>query len=111
MEKTGFAYFVHRPRTADELSAPGCGGQNRAYTVVKTVTLGKIDYENFITDMKADRRFIEEYAPLCAEDDPWKCILLCPPTPHHRRFYKALDLRTRMGNSKTPPYCCLASVR
>ena len=76
MEKTGFAYFVHRPRTADELSAPGCGGQNRAYTVVKMVTLGKIDYENFITDMKADRRFIEEYAPLCAEDDPWKCILV-----------------------------------
>ena len=40
------------------------------------VKLAKIDYENFITDMLADRQFIEDHAALCAKGEVWRCILV-----------------------------------
>ena len=46
------------------------------YEIVATVKLGTIDYENFITDMLADRQFLEDYADLCSEGDVWRCILV-----------------------------------
>ena len=41
--------------------------QEREYEVVKTITLPAIDFENFITDMVADRAFLEDNAELCSE--------------------------------------------
>ena len=76
MEKTGFAYFVESPRIIEDLLAPHPIEQETQYEIVKTVKLAKTDYENFITDMIADRQFIEENAALCAQGGAWRCLLV-----------------------------------
>ena len=76
MEKTGFAYFVESPRIIEDLKGPHPIEQEMQYEIVKTVKLAKIDYENFITDMVADRQFIEDHAALCSKGEVWRCILV-----------------------------------
>ncbi len=39
------------------------------------LTLAKIDYENFTTDMLADR-LIEDNAALCEKGAAWRCIFV-----------------------------------
>ncbi len=65
MSEHRFAYFVKRPRRIEELMQPHPVEREREFEVVKTVRLAKIDYENFITDMVADRQFLEDNAALC----------------------------------------------
>ena len=72
------AFFVKRPRTAADLMQPHLLSQEREYRVVRTLVLGKTDYENFITDMLADRQFLEDNAALCARDAVWRCLLIRP---------------------------------
>ena len=76
MELTGHAYFVREPRSISELMTPHLIEWERPYEVVVTVTLAKIDYENFTTDMLADRKFIEDNAALCERGAVWKCIFV-----------------------------------
>lgn len=76
MEKTGYAYFVESPRIVEDLMAPHPIEREQRYEIVKAVKLTKIDYENFITDMIADRQFIEENAALCAQGGVWRCLLV-----------------------------------
>lgn len=76
MEKKGFAFFVERPRAADELPVPHKKEQEREYEIVKTITLPRIDYENFVTDMLADRCFLEENAALCSAFPVVRCLLV-----------------------------------
>ena len=76
MERTGFAYFVESPRIIEDLLAPHPIEQETQYEIVKTVKLAKTDYENFITDMIADRLFIEGNAALCAQGGVWRCLLV-----------------------------------
>lgn len=66
MEQT--AYFIWRPRRIEELQAEE-NGQRRPYRIVKTVCLGGMDYENFVTDLLADRAFLEN-VPGCGEEGP-----------------------------------------
>ena len=66
MEQT--AYFIRRPRRIEELRAEE-SGRRRPYRIVKTVCLGGMDYENFVTDLLADRAFLEN-VPGCGEDGP-----------------------------------------
>lgn len=75
MSEQGFAYFVERPRRLEELLCPHLLEAERAYRVVKTLRLSKIDFENFITDMVADRQFLEDNAYLCSrEGTPIRCL-------------------------------------
>ena len=71
MKKPGYAHFVESPRTIDDLMEPHPIEQETAYEIVKTVKLSGIDYENFITDMIADRQFIEDNAALCSQGRTW----------------------------------------
>jgi len=73
---TGSAYFVERPRTMADLSVPHPFERERLYEVVKTVKLARIDYESFITDLLADRQFIEDHAALCGMGETWRCVLV-----------------------------------
>ena len=76
MKKTGYAYFVEVPRTMEDLMAPHPYEQARAYEIAKTIKLAGIDYENFTTDMIADRQFIEDNAALCSQGEVWHCLLV-----------------------------------
>lgn len=77
MNLSGTAYFVRRPRTIADLQAPHPLDQERPYAIVKTIQIRAIDYENFATDLLADRSFIESNAHLCERSDIWKCLLVC----------------------------------
>ena len=76
METRDFAYFVERPHTIEDLLQPHLFEKKQEYRIVKTIELGKMDYENFITDMLADRQFIEDSAALCSQGEVWKCLLI-----------------------------------
>ena len=65
MLQTGYAYFAEDPRVLEDLMKP--------HLLVK---LRAIDYQNFVTDMIADRQFIEDSADLCSKGEIWKCILV-----------------------------------
>ena len=47
MKKTGTAFFVDFPRILDELKQPHLLKAERPYEIAATVTLGKMDYDNF----------------------------------------------------------------
>ena len=55
MEKKGMAYFVSDPCRIEDLRVLHPVDKERPFEVVKTVKLARIDYDNFITDMVADR--------------------------------------------------------
>ena len=78
MELHGYAYCVERPRRIDDLMVPHLVEKERPYRIVTSVQLTAIDYENFITDMLADRQFIEDHAALCSKGTVWRCILVQP---------------------------------
>ena len=76
MEKSGSACFIRHPHTIGDLMQPHLHKHEREYQIVKTIELGKMDYENFITDMLADRQFIEDNAGLCSQGKVWQCLLI-----------------------------------
>lgn len=76
MEKTGTAYFADFPRILDDLKKPHLIDDERPYKIVATVALGKMDYDNFCTDMVADRQFIEDNYDLCGAGPVWKCLFV-----------------------------------
>ena len=76
MKQTGMALFIKTPRTIEDLQKPHDICQERPYKIVKTIVLGKMDYENFITDMLADRQFIEDNYALCSEGEELNCLLV-----------------------------------
>ena len=70
-------YLLGRdPRRIEDLTVLHLVEKERPFEVVKIVKLAKIDYENFITDMVADRQFIEDHAALCSKGEVWRCILV-----------------------------------
>ena len=76
MEFRGYAYFVERPRSLEDLLCPHLVERERPYSIVTAVQLPKIDYENFVADMLADRKFIEDYGKRCKAGDIWNCLLV-----------------------------------
>ena len=48
----------------------------REYEVAARVLLSGLDFENFATDMLADRAFIEEHAALCGVGEVLRCLLV-----------------------------------
>ena len=73
---SGYAYFVVRPRTIDDLRRPHPLEKEQPYEVVKVINLARIDYTNFITDMLADRQFLEDNASLCGKEEVIRCLLV-----------------------------------
>ena len=50
--------------------------KERPYRIVTEIQLPAIDYENFITDMLADRLFIEDHGRRCKKGEVWDCLLV-----------------------------------
>ncbi len=77
METSGQAYFVNNPRRIEDLIIPHDVNAEQEYEIAATVNLGAMDYQNFITDMRADRQFIEDYYKhCCGAGDKLKCLLV-----------------------------------
>lgn len=68
------AYFVYRPRTVADLNLKNPSGKWEEYRIVKTISLNEIDYENFTSDLLADRQLIDDNSILCKE--PGDCLLI-----------------------------------
>ena len=70
------AFFVSMPFRIEDLRVIHLLSHRKPYVIVKTVELARIDYENLITDLCVDRRFIEKYKNLCMVDGNgvWHCI-------------------------------------
>lgn len=77
MNKLPTAFFVEYPSRIKDLMRPHFSERQKPYIVEKEIMLGKIDYENLITDLCVDRWFIEKYTHLCQIDGNgvWHCIL------------------------------------
>lgn len=73
------AWFVKYPRRIDELKLLHDLAAESAFEIVGRVELDDMDYDNFITDLLADRAFLEPYALVCGMGDPLRCVLVsCP---------------------------------
>ncbi len=46
------------------------------YRIVTEIQLPAIDYENFITDMLADRQFLSDHGRRCKKGEVWDCLLV-----------------------------------
>lgn len=68
------AYFVTRPRIIEDLYAIHRADQEESFEIVKEVTLSEIDYENFVTDMLADRDFLDGFD--IEGISPKQCVLV-----------------------------------
>ncbi len=75
-ELNGRAWFVRRPRDLDALRALHPLDAERPYRVAAELFLEEMDFQNFLTDLYADRDFLERYASLCAGGEPRSCLLV-----------------------------------
>ena len=76
MDYFGYAFFVERPRRIEDLMVPHPLEKERLYRIVTEIRLPAIDYENFISDMLADREFIEDHGRRCKKGEVWDCLLV-----------------------------------
>lgn len=70
------AYFVHYPRTVSDLRQPHLLSEEREYEILQTITLSAIDYENYITDMRVSRSFLEDVSGNCGAGQVMKCAFV-----------------------------------
>ena len=74
-----FAHFVRYPRTIDELEQPHRAEEECSYVIVQTISLKKIDFDNFAADMLVYRDFLDGLEPQCFPGETYGCILVCTP--------------------------------
>lgn len=72
------AFFVENPQRIGDLVRPHFIDWRKPYVIEQTVSLNRVDYVNFITDLCVDRWFIEENTHLCHVDEQgiWHCTLV-----------------------------------
>jgi hypothetical protein len=72
------AHFISYPHSINDLQKPFIAQLEKPFVIEKIITLKKYDYENFITDLCADRGFIEENNILCRVDNEgiWHCLYI-----------------------------------
>lgn len=76
MDRTGTAYFVDYPRVLSDLMVLHALDYEKPFRIVKTISLSALSYDNFCTDMLADRQFLEDNTSLCEEGNPLKCLYI-----------------------------------
>jgi len=70
------AWFVKYPRRVDELKQPHALTAEQPYEIVGRAELDWMDYDNFVTDMLADREFLETWLLVAGEGTPMRCVLV-----------------------------------
>lgn len=76
MTDRGRAYFVRTPRRLSDLTLIHLLRAEKPFQIVKTVELDAMDYENFITDLRADRSFLERIPEKRGTERPFGCIFV-----------------------------------
>ena len=85
MDYFGYAYFAERPRRIEDLMVPHPIEKEHPFRIVTEIQLPAIDYENFITDMLADRQFIEDHGRRCKKSEVWGLPARPPQRKARRR--------------------------
>lgn len=67
------AYFILRPRRIDEMRT-AADGEWRAYQVVSSIRLRRIDYDNFAADLLADRAFLDNDNGCSSDGELVRCL-------------------------------------
>lgn len=72
------AFFTEYPKRAEELTRPRPVEEAAPYEIAGTVSLGKLDYDNFASDMLVSREFLELGASGCGVggDGTLHCLLV-----------------------------------
>ena len=70
------AYFVHRPGSIGDLLVPHRAEEERAFEIVKQVTVDNLDYENFMWDLYPQREFLLAGYESCRSGAPMRCLLV-----------------------------------
>lgn len=70
------AWFVRRPRNLEALRALHPLDGERPFRVAAELFLAEMEFQNFLTDLAADREFLERYAGLCAYGETPVCLLV-----------------------------------
>ena len=73
---SGQAWFVSGADSIGDLMQPHYLEEEQPYEVVKRIVLSKMEYGNFVTDLYADRRFLEKYADECSIGTVFHCLLV-----------------------------------
>lgn len=72
------AFFVERPRRLEDLKVLHALEAERSYEIVARLSLSRIDYDNFTSDLLADRPFIAERLALCRAGTGFPCLFVQP---------------------------------
>jgi hypothetical protein len=73
---TQHAYFVNFPRTFQDLYHPHLLKDEMPYKIVSAVCLSAMDYENFITDMRVSRDYLEGMESPHQNQEMQSCLLI-----------------------------------
>lgn len=94
------AYFVRYPRILEDLQVIHLVDAERPYEIVKTVQLSKMEYENFTTDLLADRAFLDGFPETKWNETVHRCVFV------HARGQKdgVLVVPTKEGHVKLAAY-------
>ena len=76
MNLYGYVFFVERPRRLEDLIIPHPVEEERLYRVAAEIRLSAMDYENFVTDLLADRQFLSDHGSRCRRGEVWSCLLV-----------------------------------
>jgi hypothetical protein len=72
---TGHAFFVRKASRVEKLKKLHLLRDEVPFIIEKNIPLGKIDYENFASDLGVERQFLEENKDLCrVEKGIWHSI-------------------------------------
>ena len=98
----GRAWFVRRPRDLEALRALHPLDAERPYRVTGVICLDDMDFGNFITDLYADRPFLEGTESLCGQGEEWSCLLV--------RCDEKADMKTLMAALTRPLWLSTAAI-
>ncbi len=77
MKPTKQAYFINKPRILTDLISPHFTSDERAFEIAKRIDLRPIDYENFVTDLRVEREYIENSAHISEkQSDVFNCLFI-----------------------------------
>ena len=70
------AYFLRKPRRIEELWRPHLPGKETPFEIVRRISLGRTDYDNFTQDMLVCRGFLTGMEMECSFGEISRCLFI-----------------------------------